>query len=148
MTSRALLRTLKSTRAAVYPHSLTYTRAYIAPARSSIPKTSTPSPIKPQTAFVSTGTGVSNPDIDEALSSAANEVPVPPGVVNDAGNGNGNGNGNGFGVELSADQQGTDWSKSYHGLSSQAFSKDIAEMLLAPIDPQDVEMKPGASIRC
>lgn len=39
----------------------------------------------------------------------------------------------------------TDWSKSYHGLSTQAFSKDIADILLAPIDPLDVEMKPGSS---
>lgn len=38
----------------------------------------------------------------------------------------------------------TDWSKSYFGLSTQAFSKDIADILLAPIDPMDVEMKPGA----
>ena len=38
----------------------------------------------------------------------------------------------------------TDWSKSYHGLSAQPFPKEVAEVLLAPIDPQDVEIKPGA----
>jgi len=37
----------------------------------------------------------------------------------------------------------TDWSTSYHGLSTQAFSKDIAEILLAPVDEMDIEMKPG-----
>jgi hypothetical protein len=37
----------------------------------------------------------------------------------------------------------TDWSKSYFGLSSHPFSKDIADVLMAPLDPQDVEMKPG-----
>jgi hypothetical protein len=37
----------------------------------------------------------------------------------------------------------TDWSKSYFGLSTQAFSKDIADVLLAPIEPLDVEVKPG-----
>jgi hypothetical protein len=42
--------------------------------------------------------------------------------------------------------EGTDWSKSYHGLSSQAFSREIADILLAPIDPLDVEMKPGTHI--
>jgi hypothetical protein len=47
---------------------------------------------------------------------------------------------------LEGQQQGTDWSKSYSGLSTQAFSKDIADILLAPIDPFDVEMKPGAFI--
>lgn len=45
--------------------------------------------------------------------------------------------------EANGNNHGTDWSKSYHGLSSQAFSKEIAEILLAPIDPLDVEMKPG-----
>jgi len=37
----------------------------------------------------------------------------------------------------------TDWSTSYHGLSTKAFSKDIAEILLAPVDEMDIEMKPG-----
>ncbi|KAF5333583.1 hypothetical protein D9611_002749 [Ephemerocybe angulata] len=36
----------------------------------------------------------------------------------------------------------TDWSRSYHGLSSQAFPPEVAEVLMAPIDPLDVEMKP------
>ena len=38
----------------------------------------------------------------------------------------------------------TDWSRSYHGLSTQPFPKEVAEILMAPIDPNDVEMKPGA----
>ena len=37
----------------------------------------------------------------------------------------------------------TDWSKSYFGLSTQPFAKEIAEVLMAPLDPMDVEMKPG-----
>ncbi|KZT71624.1 mitochondrial genome maintenance MGM101 [Daedalea quercina L-15889] len=36
----------------------------------------------------------------------------------------------------------TDWSKSYHGLSTQPFSKEISDVLLTPIDPLDVEIKP------
>ncbi|KAF8165716.1 mitochondrial genome maintenance MGM101-domain-containing protein [Crassisporium funariophilum] len=36
----------------------------------------------------------------------------------------------------------TDWSKSYSGLSASPFSKEIAEVLMAPIDPLDVEVKP------
>jgi hypothetical protein len=35
-----------------------------------------------------------------------------------------------------------DWSKSYFGLSAQPFAKEIAEVLMAPLDPMDVEMKP------
>ncbi|GJE87292.1 mitochondrial genome maintenance MGM101-domain-containing protein [Phanerochaete sordida] len=44
------------------------------------------------------------------------------------------------------DAPGTDWSKSYHGLSAAPFPKEVAEVLLAPIDPQDVEMKPDGLI--
>ncbi|KAF9006719.1 mitochondrial genome maintenance MGM101-domain-containing protein [Cyathus striatus] len=40
----------------------------------------------------------------------------------------------------------TDWSKSYHGLSTEAFSKEIADVLLAPIEPLDVEIKPDGLI--
>ncbi|KAJ1308358.1 hypothetical protein OPQ81_004067 [Rhizoctonia solani] len=36
----------------------------------------------------------------------------------------------------------TDWYTSYHGLSVQPFPKEVAEILMAPIDPLDVEVKP------
>lgn len=36
-----------------------------------------------------------------------------------------------------------DWSRSFHGLSAEPFSKEVADMLLAPIEPQDIEVKPG-----
>jgi hypothetical protein len=35
-----------------------------------------------------------------------------------------------------------DWTRSYHGLGSVSFSSEQAETLLAPIDGQDVEVKP------
>ncbi|KAG8712840.1 hypothetical protein FRC11_014036 [Ceratobasidium sp. 423] len=35
-----------------------------------------------------------------------------------------------------------DWYTSYHGLSTQPFPKEAAEILMAPIDPMDVEIKP------
>ncbi|KAJ7658937.1 mitochondrial genome maintenance MGM101-domain-containing protein [Mycena rosella] len=44
------------------------------------------------------------------------------------------------------DETATDWSKSYHGLSEQAFSKEIADVLLAPLDPMDIEIKPDGLI--
>lgn len=42
--------------------------------------------------------------------------------------------------------EATDWSKSYHGLSSAPFPAEAAEILLAPLDPEDIEMKPGTFI--
>jgi hypothetical protein len=47
---------------------------------------------------------------------------------------------------LSADDPGTDWSRSYHGLSATPFEKEISDVLLAPLDPADVEMKPDGLI--
>lgn len=38
---------------------------------------------------------------------------------------------------------GTDWSRSYHGLSASPFAKEITDILLAPIDVEDIEIKPG-----
>jgi hypothetical protein len=39
-----------------------------------------------------------------------------------------------------------DWTRSYHGLSEQAFSKEAATILLAPIPFDDVEVKPDGII--
>ncbi|KAH8154324.1 uncharacterized protein LAJ45_02092 [Morchella importuna] len=39
-----------------------------------------------------------------------------------------------------------DWSKSFHGLSVEPFSKETADVLLAPLDPEDVEVKPDGII--
>lgn len=36
-----------------------------------------------------------------------------------------------------------DWSRSFHGLSTQPFPKEIAEVLQQPIAPDDVEITPG-----
>ncbi|CAG8955985.1 hypothetical protein HYFRA_00008841 [Hymenoscyphus fraxineus] len=39
-----------------------------------------------------------------------------------------------------------DWTRSFHGLSAQPFSKEAAEVLLAPITLDDVEVKPDGII--
>lgn len=58
---------------------------------------------------------------------------------------NGSGEFNGITLGNGIGEVHNDWSKSYHGLSSVAFSKDIADVLQAPVDPLDIEMKPGQS---
>ncbi|CAK7265067.1 hypothetical protein SEPCBS119000_001321 [Sporothrix epigloea] len=35
-----------------------------------------------------------------------------------------------------------DWSSSFHGLSTTRFSTEIANVLMTPINPQDIEIKP------
>ncbi|KIK53274.1 hypothetical protein GYMLUDRAFT_49450 [Collybiopsis luxurians FD-317 M1] len=47
---------------------------------------------------------------------------------------------------LDSSNDGTDWSRSFHGLSEEAFSKEIADTLLAPVDPLDIEIKPDGMI--
>ena len=39
-----------------------------------------------------------------------------------------------------------DWTNSYHGLSSEAFSKECADILLAPIEYDDIEIKPDGIV--
>ncbi|KAN0097000.1 Mitochondrial genome maintenance MGM101 domain containing protein [Tylopilus felleus] len=44
------------------------------------------------------------------------------------------------------DSAANDWSKSYYGLSVEAFPKEIVDILLAPIDETDIEIKPDGLI--
>ncbi|CAG8735164.1 17740_t:CDS:2, partial [Racocetra fulgida] len=39
-----------------------------------------------------------------------------------------------------------DWSKSFFGLSVKPFSKEVTEILLAPVAPEDIEIKPDGII--
>ena len=44
---------------------------------------------------------------------------------------------------LDSNSSATDWSRSYHGLSVEPFPKEAAEILMAPIDELNIEIKPG-----
>lgn len=39
-----------------------------------------------------------------------------------------------------------DWTRSFHGISSEPFPKEVADVLLAPIDPDEVEIKPDGIV--
>lgn len=39
-----------------------------------------------------------------------------------------------------------DWSRSFHGLSTEPFSPEAATILQAPLDPEDIEIKPDGII--
>ena len=49
-------------------------------------------------------------------------------------------------VVLDEGQRQVDWSRSFHGLSSEAFSPEAAKTLLAPIHPDEIEVKPDGII--
>jgi len=40
---------------------------------------------------------------------------------------------------------GEDWTTSFYGLSAKPFAKDVADVLLRPLAPTDIEIKPGES---
>ena len=48
-------------------------------------------------------------------------------------------------IFLDDDTTQVDWSRSFHGLSAQPFSEEAVKVLTAPIEIDDVEIKPGIS---
>lgn len=67
---------------------------------------------------------------------------------NGSGGGNqtvANNNGHSW-AEGSGDGSPSDWSRSFHGLSSQPFDKEISEILLTAVNPTDIEIKPGTPL--
>jgi hypothetical protein len=47
------------------------------------------------------------------------------------------------GIELNEPGNTHDWSKSFHGLSTQPFAPEVAEILMQPVTADDIEIKPG-----
>ncbi len=44
------------------------------------------------------------------------------------------------------DPSNVDWTRSFHGLSAEPFSKEAADILMAPLSPDDVEIKPDGIV--
>ena len=49
-------------------------------------------------------------------------------------------------VVLDEGARQVDWTRSFHGLSTEAFSPEAAKALLAPIEPDEIEVKPDGII--
>ena len=49
-------------------------------------------------------------------------------------------------IVLDEDHRQVDWTRSFHGLSTEAFSSEAAKALLTPIEPDDIEVKPDGII--
>lgn len=137
MSSRVATRSFRTalflTRQGRLSPSLSRSMVYVAP--SSAPKT--------EPAKSATAADLTAEDLDQ--------LPSLRGSSTTTSNGNNNGNGNrtvtknnGHSwAEGSGDGSPSDWSRSFHGLSSQPFEKEVAEILMAPVEPADVEIKPG-----
>lgn len=48
-------------------------------------------------------------------------------------------------LEVSPEEK-VDWTRSFHGLSAEPFPKEVADILLAPTDPAEVEIKPDGIV--
>jgi hypothetical protein len=46
-------------------------------------------------------------------------------------------------VSIRAPPEGVDWTTSFHGMSAQPFSQRAAELLMKPLRPDEIEIKPG-----
>lgn len=49
-------------------------------------------------------------------------------------------------MSLPGSNSAVDWSQSYQGLGLQSFSKEVSDILTAPLDPEDIEIKPDGLI--
>ena len=49
-------------------------------------------------------------------------------------------------VVLDEQVRQVDWARSFHGLSTEAFSKEAAEALLGPVPLEDIEVKPDGIV--
>lgn len=94
------------------------------------------------------GSGVSQSNAPTSTATTTTAIPefhkFIDGGLNDDPSYNSNGN-----VSTGAEDGGgqlasrTDWSRSFHGLSSEPFPKEAKEVLESPVNPEDVEIKPG-----
>lgn len=149
MASRLVFKSLSTAKLSCRPPASCITRSYVSlgPKRVASASKPPPSPISNNPATPRAANASTASEIEAELAAAvaqanhATEVTAstPPASALQAGS-------DGLDVPLNGNglDTGTDWSKSYHGLSSQPFPKEVAEVLLGPINPEDVEMKPGA----
>lgn len=128
------------------------TRTY--PARSAATSSrATKAPASTKAPANTTTNEVTRDDISEAIADAAGvrEVladEVPPESVLSAESASSRTSQIAFPGDFvsGGDSTANDWSKSYYGLSVEAFPREVADILLAPIDEMDIEIKPGASL--
>lgn len=148
---RLILLGIKATRQHSLTRPILSSRAYAVSTRTWTPKTSTPSSSPPKVVKATASTsvaGAGDPSITENLPDTSEEIDVseamggsiPLETVPSSASPSSPFPGD---FTAAGDIGSTDWSTSYHGLSTQAFSKDIANILLAPVDDMDIEMKPG-----
>jgi hypothetical protein len=100
------------------------------------PSNGTPPIAKPNAAAAKPASAVAKPTDKQAVSMVDDESPIKDmtsGLADEP-------------IILDEDSKQVDWGRSFHGLSTQPFSKEAADVLLTPIPFDDVEVKPDGII--
>ena len=87
-----------------------------------------------QAASPASKTTTLDPQPPQSPDTIATDVPDLTGGLNDQN------------VVLDEGDRQVDWTRSFHGLSNEAFSPEAAKALLAPIHPDEIEIKPDGII--
>ncbi|KAI0776167.1 mitochondrial genome maintenance MGM101 [Trametes elegans] len=132
------------------------------PTRIYRPVAARKAPLSPPTARASTTVGRGNPNIVNTLPTTADEVDIPPeayagtpaesvpssSAIRQTSEGAAEFAGSSATAVEGAPQDPShpDWSRSYFGLSTQPFPKEVAEVLMTPLDANDVEIKPDGLV--
>ncbi len=129
------------------------TRTYVAVGGRSYPRASLPTKTPPatQASTVRTDASKGNTDTVDGYPTTANEVQADLSAQNEIINNTPTESvpsSASLPPLLDAPPPGgtTDWSRSYHGLSTQSFPPEVTNILQAEIEPLDIEMKPGTSL--
>ncbi|KAL2012835.1 hypothetical protein VTN00DRAFT_360 [Thermoascus crustaceus] len=93
------------------------------------PSTSTSTPSQPsptaRAAFIASSPTPTHPTTDNIQKTGLSDKPLE--------------------LEVSPEEK-VDWTRSFHGLSAEPFPKEVADILLAPTDPAEVEIKPDGIV--
>ncbi|KAI1078770.1 Mgm101p-domain-containing protein [Whalleya microplaca] len=103
---------------------------------SSRPESTTSSAPKPTSTSTSTSTSPTSPPRQRLPAVSGEPLPDAPPAADPTTTNGENGNGS----------NPIDWTQSYHGLGTSAFGPEVAAVLQAPLDPDDVEVKPDGII--
>ncbi|KAI1118199.1 mitochondrial genome maintenance MGM101 [Nemania sp. NC0429] len=145
-----------ASKARAYPQSSIPSSAETTATKTTTTRTPTPPRSYVRTAATTTTSAASRKRIPAVSGEPLPDAPTTPAPATTSpgqadygasiSNGNGNGSGNGIDSGSGDGAAQIDWTRSYHGLGTSAFPPETAAILQAPIDPDDIEVKPDGII--
>ncbi|KAL0934039.1 mitochondrial genome maintenance protein [Colletotrichum truncatum] len=116
----------------------TYTAASkVSAAAAAIPKTSPPPAPSPAS---------QDPSDAAVAPGLSSKTPLPDAPPTSYSNGGGSSSSSAQAAPQQQNGHLIDWTTSYYGLGTQRFSKEVVDILMQPVNPADVEVKPDGVI--